>query len=195
MGRAKADLPFGPETLLQRVVRLLRMELEPVVIVHAEDQVVPRFDEGVTLVADPSPFEGPLLGLLTGLETLHEQYPQCQVAFVTSCDTPFLSLGLVRFLFEQLGPADVAVPVDGKFHFPLAAVYRTRLRDTIRALWERGERRPRALFEVCHTKRMATERLAEVDPGLQTFTNLNTPEEYRAALVQCGMELPEWLQR
>ena len=38
MGAAKAMLPFGPETMLQRVVRLLGTTVSPIVAVAARDQ-------------------------------------------------------------------------------------------------------------------------------------------------------------
>ena len=41
MGRPKAWLPFGPETLLQRVVRLIGEVVNPLVVVAAPDQDVP----------------------------------------------------------------------------------------------------------------------------------------------------------
>ena len=41
MGVAKAVLPFGPETMLQRVVRLLGTVVAPIVVVAARDQELP----------------------------------------------------------------------------------------------------------------------------------------------------------
>lgn len=41
MGRAKAWLPFGPERMLQRVVRLVREAVGPVVVVAAPGQECP----------------------------------------------------------------------------------------------------------------------------------------------------------
>jgi len=41
MGVPKATLPFGPETMLQRVVRLLGTVVSPVVVVAAQGQPLP----------------------------------------------------------------------------------------------------------------------------------------------------------
>ena len=47
MGTSKALLPFGPETMLQRVVRLLGEVVAPIVVVAASDQTLPDLPPGV----------------------------------------------------------------------------------------------------------------------------------------------------
>ena len=42
MGVPKATLPFGPETMLQRVVRLLGTVVSPIVVVAAREQSLPE---------------------------------------------------------------------------------------------------------------------------------------------------------
>jgi len=45
MGVPKATLPFGPETMLQRVVRLLGTVVAPVVVVAAREQQLPELPD------------------------------------------------------------------------------------------------------------------------------------------------------
>ena len=52
MGRAKAWLPFGDETMLQRVVRLLTENVHPLVVVAAPGQELPTIPTEVTVVRD-----------------------------------------------------------------------------------------------------------------------------------------------
>src|SRR5205085_12330412 len=87
MGRPKAWLPFGTELLLQRVVRVLRDVVEPVVVVAAPDQEVPPLPVGVFRARDDREYLGPLNGLATGLAALHGQVA---AAYLSSCDVPFL---------------------------------------------------------------------------------------------------------
>ena len=51
MGRDKASLPFGPELMLQRVVRLLGEVVDPrkIVVVAAPGQSLPELPAGVTV--------------------------------------------------------------------------------------------------------------------------------------------------
>jgi len=47
MGAPKATLPFGPEAMLQRVVRLLATVVSPVVVVAARGQKLPELPAAV----------------------------------------------------------------------------------------------------------------------------------------------------
>lgn len=58
MGVAKPLLPFGTESMLARVVRLLREAVSPVVVVAAADQELPPLPEGVRIVRDCHPDRG-----------------------------------------------------------------------------------------------------------------------------------------
>ena len=67
MGLPKATLPFGPELMLQRVVRLLQEVVHPIVVVAAPGQEVPALPGDVILTADEREGRGPLQGLHAGL--------------------------------------------------------------------------------------------------------------------------------
>src|SRR5438876_4827833 len=121
MGRPKAWLPFAGELMLQRVVRLLRQAVSPLVVVAAPEQEVPPLAAEIQIVRDEEKGRGPLQGLAAGLEALDGQ---AEAAYLSSCDVPFLQPGFVRRLIELLGDHAICVPhVDG-FHHTLAAVYR-----------------------------------------------------------------------
>ena len=70
MGTSKALLPFGPETMLQRVVRLLGTVVAPIVAVAATDQVLPALPAGVIVTRDEREGRGPLEALRAGLKAL-----------------------------------------------------------------------------------------------------------------------------
>ena len=52
MGIAKAWLPFGPERMLPRVVRLLSEAVAPIVVVAAQGQQLPDLPPGTTVARD-----------------------------------------------------------------------------------------------------------------------------------------------
>ena len=52
MGSPKAWLPFGPETMLQRVVRLLGTVVSPIVAVAAPEQSLPELPAEVIVTRD-----------------------------------------------------------------------------------------------------------------------------------------------
>ena len=187
MGFSKAWLPFGPEVLLQRVVRLLSELVEPVVVVAAPQQELPELPREVRVVHDRREGCGPLEGLHAGLSSLPAQ---TATAFVTSCDVPLLLPAFVRYLHERMGSHDVVVPVDGSLHHPLSAVYRTTVLPHIEELLATDQFRPVFLYERVKTLRIPVSELRDVDPCLDSLANLNHPHDYAAALERAGFTVP-----
>src|SRR6516164_10798270 len=70
MGRPKAWLQFGPELMLQRVLRILSEVVSPIVVVAAPEQEVPPLSPDVQIVRDEREGFGPLQGLAAGLQGL-----------------------------------------------------------------------------------------------------------------------------
>ncbi|HTI44214.1 MAG TPA: molybdenum cofactor guanylyltransferase [Vicinamibacterales bacterium] len=182
MGTPKALLPFGPETMLQRVVRILRGVVSPIVIVGAADQMLPPLDADVIITRDERGERGPLEGLRAGLKALPADV---DCAYVTSCDVPLLEPGFVRQMIDFTRGYDVAVvEIDGFAH-PLSAVYRRTVLPYVEELLAEDRLRPVFLFELVRTRRVRPDEIT-ADPGLYTLRNLNTPEDYRRALADAG---------
>jgi molybdopterin-guanine dinucleotide biosynthesis protein A len=185
MGRAKAWLPFGAELMLPRVVRLLGAAVAPLVVVAAPEQEVPLLPSEVPIVRDDERGRGPLQGLAAGLRALRGR---ADAVYLSSCDVPFLRPAFVCRLVELLGDQMICVPRVGDHFHPLAAVYRLEVEDTVQRLLAEGRLRPFFLFEAMPTRVVGAGDLAEADPTFQTLRNLNTPEEYEAALRDLAME-------
>jgi len=185
MGRPKAWLPFAGELMLPRVVRLLGEAVAPVVVVAAPDQDVPPLPAGIEVVRDEEKGRGPLQGLAAGLAALRGRV---EAAYLSSCDVPFLRPAFVRRLVDLLGDAAICVPRVGEYHHPLAAVYRLEVVDAVARLLAEGRLRPFFLFEAVPTRVVGPKELADLDPTFQSLRNLNTPEEYEAALREAGAD-------
>lgn len=184
MGRPKALLPFGPETMLQRVVRIISDVVSPVVVVAAVGQELPSLPVGVLVARDVHDAQGPLAGLSVGLSTLR---PHADAAYATACDVPLLRPEFVRAVLRQLGDHEIAIPRDEQFPHPLAAVYRTSLVARIDGLLAADRRRPLFLVRESDALPIHVESLRAVDPDLQSLRNVNTPEEYAAVLREAGV--------
>jgi molybdenum cofactor guanylyltransferase len=187
MGCDKASLPFGPETMLQRVVRLLGEVVHPLVVVAAPEQTLPPLPADVLIARDRREGRGPLEGIAAGLTAL---VGCAEAAYVTSCDVPLLVPGFVQRLIALADAADIVVPVEGDLHHPLAAVYRTAVLPHVEALLAEDRLRPVFLFERVRTRRVPVDDLRAVDPDLRTLANLNRPEDYLAALTRAGLTPP-----
>src|SRR5436190_1021277 len=70
MGMDKANLPFGAETLLERVVRICSEAVDRVVVVASPEQLLPPLPSTVRIVHDRESGRGPLEGLRTGLAAI-----------------------------------------------------------------------------------------------------------------------------
>jgi molybdopterin-guanine dinucleotide biosynthesis protein A len=184
MGVPKATLPFGNETMLQRVVRILRTVASPIVVVAAREQSLPELPADVIVTRDEREAQGPLEGLRAGMSALPESI---DIAYATSCDVPLLEPRFVTRMVELLGDHDIAVmEIDGFAH-PLSAVYRRNTLPHIESLLAEGRLRPVFLFDRMHTRRVQREEMMSVDPQLRTLRNLNTKEDYLAALAEAGL--------
>jgi len=184
MGTSKALLPFGLETMLQRVVRLLSTVVAPIVVVAAGDQELPELPRDVILTRDENEGRGPLEGLRAGLKALPES---ADAAYVTSCDVPLLVPAFVTQMLDHAGGYDIAVmEIDGFTH-PLSAVYRRATLPRVEDLLAKDRLRPAFLFEAVKTRRVRPEEMT-ADPELRTLRNLNTRDDYDRALVEAGLK-------
>lgn len=171
MGTPKAWLPIEDDTFLGRTVQVVGQVCSPVVVVAADGQELPRLPPGVEVVRDAVPDNGPLQGLLAGLDALADR---CDVAFVAACDLPELTPELVSAVVATLGDATVCVPsVAGQDH-PLAAAYRLDVRDKVMSQLAAGNRRLLDLLAAVLTHRLPADRWASA------LRNVNTPTEYSA---------------
>lgn len=189
MGRPKAWLPFGPERLLQRVVRLVGSAADPVVVVAAPGQELPPLPEPVALVRDPVADGGPLQGLAAGLAALP---PSIEMAYLTATDVPLLQPAWITHLAGRIGPHDLAMPEAQGFPHPLAALYRrSTVLPAALALLAADRRRPVFLAETLRARILDEPELRMIDATLGTLRNLNTPEDYHVALRDAGLPLRE----
>ncbi len=183
MGSSKALLPFGPETMLQRVVRVLGEVVSPIVVVAAAGQDLPTLPPDVLVTNDENEGRGPLEGLRAGLKALP---PDVDAAYVTSCDVPLLVPGFVRQMIDLVNGFDITVmEIDGFTH-PLSAVYRRSTLAFVEDLLAKDRLRPAFLFDAVRTRRVPPEQMT-ADPDLRTLRNLNTPEDYQRALRDAGL--------
>jgi molybdopterin-guanine dinucleotide biosynthesis protein A len=186
MGVPKATLPFGGETMLARVVRLLHTVVSPIVIVAARDQSLPPLSDAVTITRDEREAKGPLEGIRAGLSALPASI---DAAYITSCDVPLLVPAFVERMIDLMGDHDIAVmEIDG-FPHPLSAIYRRKVLPHVESLLDKDRLRPVFLFDAVRTRRVKPEEMIEVDPELRTLRNLNTPDDYRSALTDAGLEV------
>jgi len=169
MGTDKAALAVGGVRLLARVAGALRPHVGEVLVGAAPGQEVAL--DGVRVVADRAPGQGPLMGLASCLAASRSDRN-----LVAACDLPDIPAPLVQRLLAEALTHEAVVPrgADGRLE-PLLAVYRRRLLPDIERLLAAGERRIRPLYAARNVSYLPLAAL-----GLEALANLNTPEDLAA---------------
>jgi len=188
MGVPKAGLLFDGVPLLEHLRARLAEFFPEIVVVRAawragagDDRSSRPIDlppVAATVVEDIVPDQGPVAGLCAGLGAA--RHP---LAFVVSCDVPFLNPQVGAMMVDLADGYDVVVPEwEGRLH-PLQAVYRTRVLPLLQEQLAAGRRRPVDLYERVPVRKVTEAEILAVDPLGLTFMNMNTPEEYQHALA------------
>lgn len=177
MGTPKALLLFDGEPLILHIVRTLQPLFGNLVVVASPGQQLPSMP--VTLVHDDVAYQGPVGGIYYGLKAAEGEF-----AFVTSCDSAFLSAPLISHLMAQRADHDVVVPRwEGRFQ-PLLAVYRRTVLPLLEQQLANGQLRPVYLFDKVRTRPVEEDEIRRFDPDGASFFNMNTPEDYAEALTR-----------
>jgi molybdopterin-guanine dinucleotide biosynthesis protein A len=183
MGTAKVWLPFGDETMLQRVVRVVAETVGPVIVVGATGQSLPELPANVQVVHDRRPDRGPMEGLAAGLVALPARI---DAAFVTTVDAPLITAPFVRRMFALFAATSpeieiVAPRIDGRV-YPLTAVYRRSALPRIEQFLAADHLRVIDVLAATPTRYIEADELRDFDPELISLRNVNDPAEYQAAL-------------
>jgi molybdopterin-guanine dinucleotide biosynthesis protein A len=188
MGSPKAWLPFGPERLLQRIVRLVGTAVSATVVVAAPGQEIPELPGDIRVIRDPIAGRGPLQGLAAGLAASPESI---DLVYATATDVPFLEPRWITRLTELIGDRDLAIPYIGQEYHPLAALYRKAVvLPSVGRMLSENRRRVKDIVNLVRTRVVNEEDLRSVDPQLATLRNLNDRQEYQQALRDAGLSGP-----
>jgi molybdopterin-guanine dinucleotide biosynthesis protein A len=188
MGTDKALLRLHPggQTLIETVVaRLTEAGLPPALIVA---DTPGRYDWlGIRGEVDVIPGAGALGGILTALT-----YSPGPRTLVVACDMPHLNPALLRFMAAIPLEADALVPrwVDesGTLRLePLHAIYTAPCIEPIRAKIEAGRLKATDTLADLNLQYVEESELRSYDPTLNSFRNVNTPQDW-AALVSLHSE-------
>jgi molybdenum cofactor guanylyltransferase len=179
MGRDKASLLLGEQTLLQHVTATMR-QVFPFVIVSVRQ---PRPEIDLPQVCDEQSAGGPLAGLAASLG--HVTTPW---AFVVACDMPFVEPAVVELLAGYRSRHQAVVPVVQGHPQPLAAFYATSCLAVMREsllMQDKSLRGVLKQLDVCYVDQTG---MLDADPQLRSFFDLDTPQDVVMALNSGSME-------
>lgn len=172
MGRCKATLPLGGQSMLLRT-RAQLTDFDSVLLSCNDAQLSCGFEA----VPDRMPGCGPLAGIHAALSATEKE-----ALFTVPCDLPNFSRELPALLMDELDEeTDVLICRDGEGNLhPLCGIYRRRILPQLEQCLQEGQFRVMNFVHRVHWKCIDTGgRLPD-----RIFFNMNTPEDYRAAAAQ-----------
>lgn len=179
-GKVKALLPFSGELMIERQIREMKTICDEVIVVTNQPGIfLPVLDRSIRIITDYFPSKGPLSGMHAALSLARHSE-----VWIVGCDMPFLSAEAAKAMLElkKAMKCDAVVPlVDGKTH-PLHGVYSKSCADAISALLLSGEYRVMEMLRMIYWQEAPEAHFEELSIDLRFVTNVNSPEEYEAAL-------------
>jgi molybdopterin-guanine dinucleotide biosynthesis protein A len=177
-GRDKLAEPVDGRPLLHHAVEAVATVATDVIVVAPPD-VVPPLPNGVRLVHDEAPFDGPLAGCMTGLVAAREP-----LVVVVGGDMPSLEPAVLALLIRALvaSSADAAVLERRGRRQQLPFSTRTGAgTDTARRLLAQGERRLGALMDRLTVRVLAEDEWRPLDPDARTLRDVDEPADLPGA--------------
>jgi molybdopterin-guanine dinucleotide biosynthesis protein A len=178
MGRDKRFLDLDGESLLARVLARLRPLVSELIVVTRDPE--PLAGLGARVVTDRYPGMGVLAGVHAGLSAARNAW-----AFVVAGDMPLLNPALLRAMAEMADAAttDAVVPCWNGMFEPLHGLYRVAAcAPAAERVLLAGRRRIIAFYSEVRVHAIPEADVRCWDPSGDSFCNVNTPEEWEAAL-------------
>jgi molybdopterin-guanine dinucleotide biosynthesis protein A len=170
MGENKAFIKIEGVPIIRRIHGLFERIFNEIIIVANQKEEFATF--GAKICSDLFPNRGVLGGLYTGLFFSSFEY-----SFCAACDMPFLKESVIRYLIERIDDYDVIVPKTNEGLEPLHAIYSKNCLDPIRKVIEEGKYKIFDFYPMVKTKIVEEYELIALDSTMESFINVNTPEE------------------
>ena len=172
----------GKPLVLHVVDRVSSVADEKVVVVGSNalrEALSNVFKSKIRVVVDKYEGQSPLVGALTGFESVNAEY-----SLLLPCDTPFVFSEVVALLLDLCVNKGAVIPRwPNGYMEPLQAVYYTKSAiEAAKKALDEGKRDLLSMINYLHGVRyVSTLVLQQLDPKLLTFFNVNTPEDLKKA--------------
>lgn len=172
-GRDKLAEPLDGVPLLWRTIDAVREVADDIVVVVAPGSE-PELPADVRVAYDPATGQGPLVGVLAGLEAVRHE-----TVIVVGGDMPWLRADVLEAMLASLdGPAGaIALEVDAQAQQLPLVVRQDAALEAARRLTGSGERRLGALLVVLAVTTIAEADWRAIDPEADTLRDVDVPED------------------
>ncbi len=177
MGGEKPLMEFRGKPLIAHAIERARPQVDELLINAAEPERYAQF--GCSVISDSiGGFQGPLAGVLAGLDWVHANRKNASWLATFACDAPFFPADMVERLIAgtEATCAGIAVAASGAQHHPVFAMWSTAIAASSKDLKDGESRKMDDFIEGYPNVRVMFAGGA-VDP----FFNINTPEDLARA--------------
>lgn len=177
MGRDKAFLLLAGQPMIAVIAERLRVVVDEVIVVADDTRRYSPFAD--RCLPDVYSGIGTLGGIHAGLlAATHE------LALIVGCDMPFLNPDVLAWLVDAARETDLVVLKHDLGVEPLHAAYRKTCLPAIEATIHSGVRCAYAFYDQIEVRFVSPAEIAPLDPNLHSFYNVNTPDQWREALIR-----------
>lgn len=189
LGQDKGLVQLANRPLIRHVLdKTKNLVDERLVILSSSAQAekyIKAVDSGADVIVDNAEAHGPLAGATVGLEQAHGEY-----SLLLACDTPFASRDILQLLLELCINKNAAIPRwPNCFIEPLQATYCTKpALEAAQNVVCSGEMKMHAMIsQLRNVRYVSTLVLEQLDPGLNSFFNINTRQDVKKAenMLKC----------
>ena len=178
MGKDKASLEINKQTLLERLLLVLRPITDEVVVIRGPGQSLPKISKEletwIKVGCDSVGGRGPLQGIVDALPLLSKE---TEKIFIITCDLPYLTSEWLQMLYDVMtDDYDIVCTEENNITNPLLGIYRRSVLEPAAKILSSGKRRPFLLWEGW---RMASLSAPKETPWICMDTN--TPIEFEKA--------------
>lgn len=170
MGEDKARLVLDGRPLVEHVARRLEGCCVEVLVASGDGRRLSG--SGYRQVADVDEGEGPLAGIVAGLEAT-----DIPLVAVVAVDMPFADPDVLTLLAKRWTGEAAVVPVDGTRLQPLHAVYAAAAAPDLRACLRAGTYGVAQALAGLRTTVVGPEGWGQLDPTGRFLTNVNDPTD------------------
>jgi molybdopterin-guanine dinucleotide biosynthesis protein A len=172
MGENKAFIEIDGIPIINRIHTLFKELFQEIIIVTNQEELFLNLEARIfdDIILD----RGVLAGLYTGLFFSSHLY-----SFCVACDMPFLNESVIKYLIQKADHFDVIVPKTKDGLQPLHAIYSKNCLEPIKRTIEQRKYKIIDFFPRVKIKMVEEYEFYSLDPTMQSFINVNTPEELR----------------
>jgi molybdenum cofactor guanylyltransferase len=176
-GRDKLAEPLDGVPMLWRTIDAVRAVADDIVVVVAPGSG-PELPADVRVTHDRASGEGPLIGVLAGLEAVRHDS-----VIVVGGDMPWLRPEVLRLMLGGLDASAgvIALEVDVRAQQLPFVVRRDGALEATRRLTGSGERRLGALLDALQVTTVAEADWRAIDPEADALRDVDTPEDLGSA--------------